>query len=126
MTSHSLKGASRALFVCLGILMVVPGTSQASHYTGSCSQELNAVEASINSGVFLGRKASTDKTNLLAKLDAANAKISQAKYGDAIDKLMDISDTATVLADATKPKLDDATGINTAVSAAITCIGLLR
>ena len=126
MTSHSLKGATRALFVSLGILMFVPGTSQASHYTGSCSLELNAVETSINSAVFLGRNATTDKSNLLAKLDAANAKISQAKYGDAIDKLVDISDAATALAGAAKPKLDDATGINTAVGAAVSCVGLLK
>ncbi len=126
MTTQFLKSASRAMFVCLGIMMFVPGTSQASHYTGSCSLELNAVEASINSGIFLGRKATTDQSNLLAKLDAANAKISQAKYGDAIDKLMDISDTATALAGATKPKLEDATTINNAVAAAVSCVGLLK
>ena len=121
-----LKTASRFAFACFTVLLLVPGVSQASHYTGLCSPQLNAVELSINSANFIGIHATTDRSNLLTKLDAANAKISLLKYNDAIDKLMEISDTATALATAIKPKLEDATGINNSVAQAVSCVGLLR
>ena len=72
-----------------------------------------------------GKRADSDQSNLLAKYAAAVGKISLGKYSDAIDKLEDISDKATALADAPKAKLDDATAINEAVSAAIWCVGEL-
>lgn len=115
---HAITGALLATLCAFGA-----GPAAASHYTGSCSTELNAVETAIDDAVFLGKKAGTDESNLDAKLDAAAAKIALQKYSDAIDKLENISDTATALAGAPKPKLDDATGINSAVSAAITCVG---
>jgi len=115
---HAMTGTLLTALCAFGA-----GPAAASHYTGSCSTELNAVEAAIVDAVFLGRKAVTDESNLVAKLDAAAAKIALQKYSDAIDKLENISDTATALAGATKPKLEDATGINSAVSAAITCVG---
>jgi hypothetical protein len=115
-----------AVVVLLSAAMV--GSAQvarADHFTGSCGSELNAVEAAIESGVFLGNKATTDESNLLAKLEAADAKIFLGKFSDAVDKLQDISDRATALADAPKPKLEDATGINGAVVDAIACVGAL-
>ena len=45
------------------------------------------------------------------------------KFDDAVDKLQNISDTATALADAPKQKLEDASGINWAVVTAIGCVG---
>jgi hypothetical protein len=72
--------------------------------------------------MFLGRNASTDQSNLLAKLEAAAAKVRLNKYDDAVDKLQNISDTATALADAPKQKLDDASRINSAVVTAIGCV----
>lgn len=102
----------------LGALLLLPGAALAD-YTGKCGEQLTAVAASINGAVF---KNARDQSNLLVKLDAANAKITLLKYSDAVDKLVDISDAATALANAAKPKLDDATEINHAVSAAITCV----
>lgn len=99
--------------------------ARADHFTGSCGSELNAVEAAIEGSVFLGSKATTEESNLLAKLEAANAKILLGKFSDAVDKLQEISDRATALADAPKPKLEDATGINEAVVDAIACVGAL-
>ncbi|MGE5128333.1 MAG: hypothetical protein ACM3IK_01780 [Sphingomonadaceae bacterium] len=99
------------------------GVARANHFTDACASELNAVETAIESGVFLGKNASTDQSNLLAKLEAAAAKISLTKYDDAVDKLQNISDTATALADAPKQKLEDASGINAAVVIAIDCVG---
>jgi hypothetical protein len=99
------------------------GVAWANHFTGACASELNAVETAIRNGVFLGKNASTDQTNLLAKLEAAAAKVGLKKYDDAVDKLQDISDKATELASAPKSKLEDASGINGAVITAIACVG---
>jgi hypothetical protein len=89
---------------------------------GTVGQSLNGVERAINSASFLGNRATTDKSNLLAKLESAYSKAVAGKWGDAIQKLGDISDTATALANAVKPKLDDATGINNAVIGATRCM----
>ena len=122
MTDRSKMG----VVVLLGAVMVGwAQVARADHFSGSCGSELNAVEAAIESGVFLGNKATTGESNLLAKLEAANAKILLGKFSDAVDKLQDISDRATALADAPKPKLEDATGINGAVGDAIACVGAL-
>jgi hypothetical protein len=101
------------------------GAARADHITGSCAFELNAVEAAIRAGTFLGQRADTDQSNLLAKLEAADAKVDFGKFPDAVDKLVEISDKATELAGAPKPKLADASGINAAVTAAIGCVGKL-
>ena len=106
-------------------LLLSAGTSSAAYF-GACATELNAVESAILGSQFTGAKASTDQSNLLAKLQTAEAKVTLAKYSDAIDKLQDISDTATALVSAPKPKLTDATAINNAVIEATACVGNLR
>jgi len=121
MIKSTLAGAAVAAIMVLSMT----GTAKAEHITGACAYELNGVEAEITAARFLGNRAEMDRTNMLAKLDAADAKVDLGKFSDAIDKLMDISDKATALADAPKAKLDDASGINTAVSAAIACVGKL-
>ena len=100
--------------------------ASANHFTGACAAELNAVETAIRNGEFLGQRAATDQSNLLAKLEAADATIDLGKFSDAVDKLTDISDKATELANAPKPKLGDASGVNKAVADAIACVGTLR
>lgn len=107
----------------LAMLAVWTATARAYPFTGACGSELTAVGTAIQDAVFLGRKAATDESNLMAKLENAAAKVQLTKYSDAVDKLLDISDTATALAGAQKPKLEDAEGINTAVIAAIACVG---
>ena len=112
--------------VCLlATLAVWTATARASAFTGACAEELTAVETAIHTANFQGRKAESDRTNLLAKLETAAVKVGQAKYSDAADKLLDISDTATALAGAGKPKLESAADINTAVIASIACVGAL-
>lgn len=101
-------------------------STAATAFDGACATELNALESSIQSASFIGPKASTDQSNLLAKLTAAEAKVTQRKFSDAIDKLTDITDTATALATAAKPKLVDATAINTSTAAAMACVGGLN
>jgi len=121
--SKRMKAVTLALLAAATAAWV--GAARADHITGACAVELNAVEAAINAAVFQGQRANSDKSNLLAKLDAADAKVDLAKFSDAVDKLGEISDKATELANASKPKLADATGINTAVSDAIACVGKL-
>ena len=118
------KGVTSALLVAA--MGIASGT--ASAFTGPCDTELNAVETAIQTATFLGQRATTDKSNMLAKLDAAEAKVLLGKFSDAVDKLTDISDKATELANAPKPKLSeaDATGINSAVAGAISCVGQLK
>jgi hypothetical protein len=92
---------------------------------GWCGDQLTAVQAAIDGGVYSGRKATSNVSNLSMKLDAADAKLSLHKFDGAVDKLYDISEKATAWADAPKAKLDDATAINYAVADAISCIGSL-
>jgi hypothetical protein len=116
---------TRAVAILCFCVLGLAGVARAEHFTGSCSTQLNAVETAIQTAVFLGKNATSDQTNLLAKLDAAGAKISLGKFSDAVDKLQNISDTATALAGAAKPKLADATAINQAVGDTIACVGSL-
>ena len=117
MGKKTLFGASM-----LAVSMMM-GAGTASATAGDCAAELIAVGSAIDAGVYLGKRAATSESNLQAKLEAADAKVSLDKFSDAVDKLMNISDTATALADAPKAKLEDATDINDAVSAAIICVG---
>jgi hypothetical protein len=111
----------------VALLLAATGgwTGVASAAPGDCGVELYAVETAIQEAIFLGNKATTDQSNLLAKLATATAKVGLNKYSDAVDKLQDISDTATALAVAPKQKLADASGINGAVVTAIGCVGAL-
>jgi len=110
--------------VLLASSLLLPYAAQAA--PGDCSTELGAVATAIESADYLGtRNADMNRSNLIAKLDAAYAKLDLDKFSDAIDKLLNISDKATAWADPDlrKPKLLDATGINEAVGDAITCVG---
>ena len=89
----------------------------------ACSTQIADVGTAIDDAAFLTPKADSNRSNLFVKLAAAEAKLDCGKPADAIDKLEDISDKATAWADAPKPKLEDATGINGAVGDALLCIG---
>lgn len=123
-----IKLNSKVLLLFLAIVMAMSlvlsaGIASASHLSGACGDELNAVQAAIDDANFLTNSADRNKDNLEQKLDDARVKLTQDKPGDAIDKLDDISQKATAWQDAPKPKLKDASGINGAVDAASACIG---
>ena len=105
--------------------MLLVGSFSTAHAATVCSTEMDGLYDEIGLAVYHGRKAATNESGLYAKYDAADAKLGEYKFSDAIDKVYDISDKATDWANAPKAKLEDATGINTAVSAAIGCIGSL-
>ena len=87
-----------------------------------CTAEFDAVGIAIDDALFLGNKADADRNNLLGKLTAAEAKAAEGKTADAIAKLSDIAGTANALANAQKPKLEDASAIEASVDQAIACL----
>ena len=113
--------------VILASALLLPFYAQAA--PGDCSEWLHIgdgyLAAAISGGLYTGKRAATDESNLLTKLAAAEAKVSFDKFSDAIDKLDQISEKATDLANAQKSKLDDATAINNAVTDAIGCVAAL-
>ncbi|SIR55991.1 hypothetical protein SAMN05421829_12033 [Aromatoleum tolulyticum] len=98
------------------------GMAQASN-AETCSLEVGYVKDAIVAGKFLGGTADANRTNMLAKVDAASAKLALNKPSDAIDILVAVAAKATELADAPKPKLESATDINNAATVAIACVG---
>jgi hypothetical protein len=113
-----MKTTMKAAVLLLTIAM--SGASQGA--LAACDTETGMVAIEITSAVFNGKRADRDRNNMLLKVEAAISKIDAEKYSDAIGKLIDISDKANALADAPKPKLEDASGINAAVLAAAVCI----
>jgi len=126
MTGILKRKATVAAALCLWAWnLLLPCESYAESYAGQCDDLLAVVGQKIESANFLGNKAETNPSNLLAKLDGVQAQIYLEIYSDVITKLGNISDTATDLANAPKPKLEDASTINYAVSNAIDCVGAL-
>jgi hypothetical protein len=118
--------------VVTGALALSPLAATAGSYDGNtvmskCADVtvgplLNAVESAIVGASFTNER---DRTNLLSKLSVANSKtLTQPtpKWDDANGKLEDISSTATALAGAAKPKLNDGGAITSAALAAQACI----
>ena len=101
-TAHSmLRAATVAGGVTVGL--VLSGTV-ATAAPGDCAAELAQVGIAIEQSQFLGQRAETDRTNLLATLDDSEAKVAVDKYDDATAKLASISGKAIELAAAPKPK----------------------
>jgi hypothetical protein len=114
-----MKTTTKAAVLLLTIAM--SGASQGA--LAACDYETGTVTQAITDATFYSKKnPGKDQTNMLVKVQAAISKINEEKYSDAIGKLIDISDKANALADAPKPKLEDASGINAAVLAATVCI----
>lgn len=121
--------ASFSALVVAGLLTLAPTGAFAGSYDANkqlclsggttVGYSLNAVESAILAGVF---NRTADRDNLLVKLANANVKTTQGKTADAVDKLTDISDTASALAGAAKPKLVSADAINAAVLSAVNCL----
>ena len=115
----NLKAATAALLIA-GVGMWATGAR--AQQQRACSDELTAVSNAIGQAQFLGKNAAADASNLNGKVEEATAKAEQVKFADSIAKLADISSTATALASAPKPKLADASGINSAVDRAVACL----
>jgi len=88
----------------------------------ACSVDIDSVRAAIRGADYIGKQADSSESNLIVKLDSAEAKLTCGKVGDAVDKLEEISSKAFDLVDARKSKLVSSSGIDTAVSDAIDCL----
>jgi len=90
----------------------------------ACSVSIYSVRTAIEDAEYMGRHAVSSESNLIVKLDSAEAKLTCGKVSDAVAKLEEISNKATDLASIPSPKtkLDSAADINAAVSAAIVCL----
>jgi len=88
----------------------------------ACSVYRDSVRAAILGAGYLGKQAASSESNLIVKLDSAEAKLTCDKVGDAVDKLEEISSKAYDLVDARKPKLVSSYDIDNAVSDAIGCL----
>lgn len=125
-TAITYAGIAVAAIATLAVVLPARATDYTNSNPLACPSgvgmigvALDAVGGTVEAGVFV---RFADQSNLLVKLSNANSKTLLAKWGDAIDKLQDISDKATELAGAPKPKLNSADGINAAVGAAIACL----
>ena len=95
--------------------------------TATCSSELTALRATIGSATFGGKKAETERTNLLLKVNAIETELSVGKTADAIKKLEDVRSLVLKLSTADesgKAKLDpaDAAIIDAELDAVAACI----
>jgi hypothetical protein len=92
-----------------------PGHS--AEVTGeACESELNALRSAIGAAEFTGKNRETDRANLLLKVDAAQAKLVEGKFADALQKLGDVRSTVSALS---TPDAKGKTKLDTAGAAAI-------
>ncbi len=89
-----------------------------------CDAAMDAVHDAVGTVEFLGRQAEKDEAGLVEKLEAAQVKLEEGKFDDAIQKLTDFTSAVIALRDAAKPKisLEDARTLLDAANAAIGCI----
>jgi len=81
---------SKAILLMLilsSLLMALASSKAANAQTMTCDAELTALSNAISSASFTGQNAEKDRTNLLAKVEAARVKLGQGKTADAIAKI---------------------------------------
>ena len=123
-----MKTIKSIMKIFLASSLLLPFAAQAG--PGDCSVELgvglmSGVELAIINANYLGKRATSDESSLQVKLGSARVKVDKDKILNAVEKLEAISSKASGWTDpliTRKPKLLDATGINTAVGAAIACV----
>jgi len=126
-----MKTIKTIMKVLFASSLLLPFAAQAA--PGECSIELGVdgvtgVGYAIANAVYTGKRDASDRTSLEVKLASAKVKVDRDKIDNAIEKLDAISDKASDWADSfitRKTKLEDASDINTAVTAAIMCVGAL-
>jgi hypothetical protein len=70
-----------------------------------CRSDIDEVRVAVDNSTFMGNQAGKDEAGLLTKLNAAEAKLLQGKFDDAVAKLIDFKDAVMALRDAAKPKI---------------------
>jgi hypothetical protein len=112
-----------ALVLTLVSAGVMVSTAHAQTVT-DCQALIDQTAADLAGVSISGNNAEQTRANLAAKLTAASAKLTEGKYLDAIDKLLDFRTSVEKLATAPKPKISlaDAQLLITDVDNAIACI----
>ena len=110
----------RIVAVAVAALFMLLSARPANADIPTCHQLIESLRLATQ-GVTISDK---DRATLLSKLDGADAKIDQAKFCDALQKLSQFRDTVTSLLNAPKPKIsaEDANTLLTGVNDAIACV----
>lgn len=118
-TTRVLAVVSAMLF---GMLALGAGPASATT-VDECQARLDTLRAdTVAAGGAFTNPA--DVNRLVAKVDAASAKLAEGKTEDAVEKLVDFQTTLNALANAPKPKVDAgvAQSLSAEAQAAIDCI----
>jgi hypothetical protein len=119
----------RFLVPALAMLLVVTGLVTAANAATAeeCQAKIDALVTQTASAEFFGRNAERDRAGLLDKLDQATAKLAEAKFADAIEKLTDFRTTVEEFIPGPKPKInpDDAAALIAGANDAVACIDSL-
>ena len=102
----------------LASLMMVLSSPKADAQT-ACQTELDALRSAIGSATFTNQK---DQNNLIAKLGAAETKLTEGKTDDAVAKITNIRSAVERLAAGGKVDQEGADAIDDAAAAAVTCL----
>lgn len=95
-------------------------TNSAALTAAECQAGIDALRADTAEATFIGRNAAKDEAGLVGKLDEASAKLSLAKYADAVRKLGDFeTKVASLLA---AGKLESSVDLIAAAGGARACI----
>lgn len=115
-TTRSVK----VLAVAISVLFMLLSARPANADIPTCHQLIETLRLATQ-GVTISDK---DRATLLSKLDGADVKIDQAKFCDALQKLIDYRDKVNSLLNSPKPKIsqEDATTLLTGVNDAIACV----
>ena len=101
----------RLLVAMVAAAFVVGGvavSTASAQTTEDCQAQLTQLRADTIAASSSFTNAG-DVTGLVAKLDAASAKLAEGKNADAVAKLVEFQTTLTALSTAAKPKVDPAT-----------------
>ena len=119
--THSFIVAAAVL--SLGAIAAGPASATTAE---QCQGQLASLRADTQAaqGSFANQR---DVTGLVAKVDAAAAKLAAGKNGDAVGKLTDFQATLNALAGAPKPKVDPgvAQALGSEAQGAIDCINAI-
>ena len=118
-----MKTNKAAILLCAIAMSVASQGALADGHP--CPGELDAVDAAIAAATFNGKRGEIDRLGMFGKVDEAIRKLKEEKYGDAMQKLLDISAKAEALATSPKQKLEDDTDIQTSIYYANQCISSL-
>jgi hypothetical protein len=127
-----------AFFAILMLAVAAPASAQST--VEECKARIGLIQADLAAIVTAGRVGGNNpqqtSSSLASKLQAAETKLDQHKFADALQKLQDFKTAVIALCDAAKPKLSaadagllldgaDSSPIDEGVNGAIACVALL-